>query len=70
MGYYHSSNQVLFSSSLIYIINSYIFRYKLPGHQGTVNEVSFHPTEPIVASCSNDGKIYLGEIEKNIVDMS
>lgn len=37
--------------------------YKLPGHAGTVNEVDFHPTEPIVASCSADKKIYLGEIE-------
>jgi len=37
--------------------------YKLPGHTGTVNEVDFHPTEPIIVSCSADKKIYLGEIE-------
>jgi len=36
--------------------------YKLPGHTGTVNEVDFHPVEPIIASCSADKKIYLGEI--------
>eukprot|EP00656_Telonema_subtile_P051799 TRINITY_DN7063_c0_g1_i2.p2 TRINITY_DN7063_c0_g1~~TRINITY_DN7063_c0_g1_i2.p2 ORF type:complete len:239 (+),score=56.40 TRINITY_DN7063_c0_g1_i2:380-1096(+) len=36
--------------------------YKLPGHVGSVNEVDFHPTEPIVGSCSSDKKIYLGEI--------
>jgi Prp8 binding protein len=30
---------------------------------GTVNEVAFHPDEPIIASCSSDKKIYLGEIE-------
>jgi Prp8 binding protein len=37
--------------------------YKLPGHVGTVNEVDFHPREPIIASCSTDKRIYLGEIE-------
>jgi len=38
--------------------------YKLPGHTGTVNEVDFHPSEPIIVSASADKKIYLGEIEK------
>lgn len=37
-------------------------QYKLPGHTGSVNEVVFHPTEPIVASCGSDKQIYLGEI--------
>ncbi|CAL1287098.1 unnamed protein product, partial [Larinioides sclopetarius] len=37
--------------------------YKLPGHNGSVNEVNFHPKEPIVMSCSSDKQIYLGEIE-------
>ncbi|XP_041361654.1 U5 small nuclear ribonucleoprotein 40 kDa protein-like [Gigantopelta aegis] len=37
--------------------------YKLPGHAGSVNEVDFHPFEPIVLSCSSDKKIFLGEIE-------
>jgi Prp8 binding protein len=36
--------------------------YKLPGHKGSVNEVIFHPNEPIIASCSSDGTIYLGEL--------
>jgi Prp8 binding protein len=31
-----------------------------------VNEVSFHPNEPIIASCGSDKKIYLGEIEKTV----
>jgi Prp8 binding protein len=44
-------------------------KYKLPGHSGTVNEVSFHPSEPIIASCSADCKIYLGEIEKSLLSM-
>jgi len=37
--------------------------YKLPGHLGSVNEVVFHPNEPIVLSCSSDKQLYLGEIE-------
>lgn len=36
--------------------------YKLPGHAGSVNEVVFHPKEPIVGSCSSDKNIYLGEL--------
>jgi len=36
--------------------------YKLPGHKGSVNEVDFHPKEPIIGSCSADQTIYLGEI--------
>ncbi|KAF8049154.1 hypothetical protein N665_2283s0006 [Sinapis alba] len=31
--------------------------YKLPGHNGSVNE-----SEPIIGSCSSDKQIYLGEI--------
>lgn len=37
--------------------------YKLPGHRGTVNEVTWHPHEPIIASGSTDRLIYVGEIE-------
>ncbi|KAK4005256.1 hypothetical protein OUZ56_006970 [Daphnia magna] len=37
--------------------------YKLPGHNGSVNDVVFHPKEPIVASGASDKLIYLGEIE-------
>ncbi|CAA2999748.1 U5 small nuclear ribonucleo 40 kDa [Olea europaea subsp. europaea] len=36
--------------------------YKLPGHTGSVNECVFHPSEPIIGSCSSDKQIYLGEI--------
>lgn len=36
--------------------------YYLPGHAGTVNDVKFHPREPIVASCGSDKNIYLGEL--------
>ncbi|RHY96612.1 hypothetical protein DYB35_005655 [Aphanomyces astaci] len=39
-------------------------RYHLPGHAGSVNEVSFHPnpSEPIVGSCGSDKNIYFGEL--------
>jgi Prp8 binding protein len=36
--------------------------YKLPGHSGSVNEVVFHPKEPILGSCSSDKTIFLGEL--------
>lgn len=38
--------------------------YKLPGHTGSVNDVQFHPAEPIIASCGADKVIFLGEIAK------
>ncbi|XP_065897886.1 U5 small nuclear ribonucleoprotein 40 kDa protein-like isoform X2 [Dysidea avara] len=37
--------------------------YKLPGHQGSVNDIDFHPKEPILLSCSSDKTIYLGELQ-------
>lgn len=37
--------------------------YKLPGHNGSVNDVKFHPNEPIVVSGASDKQIYLGEID-------
>jgi len=36
--------------------------YHLPGHAGSVNEVSFHPTESIIGSAGSDKQIYLGEL--------
>ncbi|KAJ3227573.1 hypothetical protein HK099_001422 [Clydaea vesicula] len=40
--------------------------YKLPGHKGCVNQVDWHPTEPIIASCSNDKTLFL-VTEKRII---
>jgi Prp8 binding protein len=37
--------------------------YKLPGHLGSVNDVNFHPKEPIILSCSSDKTMYLGELQ-------
>merc|ERR1712070_377297 len=36
--------------------------YHLPGHAGSVNEVAFHPSEPIIGSAGSDKIIYLGEL--------
>ncbi|CAG9466312.1 unnamed protein product [Pedinophyceae sp. YPF-701] len=36
--------------------------YRLPGHKGSVNDVAFHPKEPILGSASSDRSIYLGEL--------
>ncbi|KAM9979392.1 hypothetical protein ACTFIY_008637 [Dictyostelium cf. discoideum] len=47
----------------IWDTNTKQLQYCLPGHSGTVNEVTFHPNEPIIASCSSDKTIYLGEIK-------
>ncbi|KAI6205159.1 WD-40 repeat protein [Aphelenchoides besseyi] len=37
--------------------------YGLPGHQGSVNAVDFHPIEPLLLSGGSDKKIFLGELE-------
>ncbi len=38
--------------------------YYLPGHKGSVNDVVFHPSEPVIASASTDKTIYAGELSK------
>lgn len=40
--------------------------YKLPGHRGSCNEVVFHPSEPIVASCSSDKTLFVGEVARPV----
>ncbi|KOB62545.1 hypothetical protein PFHG_04309 [Plasmodium falciparum HB3] len=46
----------------IYDYKQKILKYSLPGHTSTINDVAFHPVEDIVASCSSDHTIFLGEI--------
>lgn len=36
--------------------------YSLPGHKGTVTGCDFHPQLPIIASCSTDNTIIVGEL--------
>ncbi|PFH34086.1 U5 snRNP-specific protein [Besnoitia besnoiti] len=36
--------------------------YRLPGHSGSVNDVCFHPTEPVIASASSDRTVLMGEL--------
>jgi len=47
----------------VWEVNSRRILYKLPGHRGSVNEVDFHPKEPIIGSASSDSTVYLGEIK-------
>lgn len=35
---------------------------RLPGHKGTVQGVAWSPSEPLIASCGNDGEVFLGEV--------
>lgn len=37
--------------------------YKLPGHDGGVNDVAFSPIEPLILSASSDKTLYLGELD-------
>eukprot|EP00008_Paramoeba_atlantica_P005783 CAMPEP_0201477790 /NCGR_PEP_ID=MMETSP0151_2-20130828/2753_1 /ASSEMBLY_ACC=CAM_ASM_000257 /TAXON_ID=200890 /ORGANISM="Paramoeba atlantica, Strain 621/1 / CCAP 1560/9" /LENGTH=345 /DNA_ID=CAMNT_0047858629 /DNA_START=60 /DNA_END=1097 /DNA_ORIENTATION=- len=36
--------------------------HQLPGHNGAVWDIAFHPSQPIIASGSSDQTIYLGEL--------
>eukprot|EP00033_Pygsuia_biforma_P002143 GCRY01002378.1.p1 GENE.GCRY01002378.1~~GCRY01002378.1.p1 ORF type:complete len:345 (+),score=50.83 GCRY01002378.1:175-1209(+) len=47
----------------VWNVNSTKIMYKLPGHKGSVNDVAFHPSEPIIASASSDATAFLGEIQ-------
>ncbi|SCA48583.1 U5 snrnp-specific protein, putative [Plasmodium ovale] len=46
----------------IYDYKQKMLKYTLPGHSSTINDVAFHPFEQIVASCSSDGTLFLGEL--------
>lgn len=52
------------SDGFVYVWDTVTFelRYKLPGHKAHVNEVAFHPSQPIIASASSDHTIFLGEL--------
>jgi len=38
--------------------------YVLPGHKASVNQVAFHPNQPIVCSASSDRTLLLGELAR------
>ena len=46
----------------VWDVHAQALEYRLPGHTGSVNECTFHPTQPIVASASSDKTLFLGEI--------
>uniref|UniRef100_A0A914MR55 U5 small nuclear ribonucleoprotein 40 kDa protein n=1 Tax=Meloidogyne incognita TaxID=6306 RepID=A0A914MR55_MELIC len=54
------------SDRFVYVwdVGSRNIAYKLPGHQGSVNAVDFHPTEPIILSAGSDKRIFLGELTR------
>lgn len=41
--------------------------YKLPGHTGSVNEASFHPTQPIIGSASSDKTVSVAGLSFQII---
>lgn len=47
---------------VIWDVGTGLMGWKLPGHTGSVNDVTFSPTEPIIASASTDRKIIVGEL--------
>jgi Prp8 binding protein len=47
----------------VWDVTSRQIKYRLPGHNGSVNDVDFHPTEPILASGAGDRRVFLGELE-------
>ncbi|CAG8546055.1 5254_t:CDS:10 [Paraglomus brasilianum] len=53
-------------SVVIWEVSSRKILYKLPGHKGCVNDIDFHPKEPIIASGSTDRQIFLGEINPSL----
>jgi len=62
----HDGSKVSAGSSDTYVyiwdVKSARILYKLPGHKGSVNDVDFHPQEPITLSGSSDQQMFLGEI--------
>ncbi|KAF7727798.1 hypothetical protein EC973_007029 [Apophysomyces ossiformis] len=48
---------------VIWEVDSGKVLYKLPGHRGCVNDVDWHPKEPIIMSCSTDKTLFLGEVK-------
>merc|ERR1712154_515283 len=52
------------SDRMVYVfdVESGKMEYKLPGHKGSVNEVDYHPKEPVIVSCSSDKTLLVGEL--------
>ncbi len=47
----------------VWDVHSKKILYKLPGHTGSVNEIDFHPKEPIILSASSDKTLFMGELD-------
>ncbi|KAI9293277.1 WD40 repeat-like protein [Neoconidiobolus thromboides FSU 785] len=47
---------------MVFNINKKELIYKLPGHNGTVNQVHFSPIDNVILSASSDSSLFLGEL--------
>ncbi|GBG27652.1 WD repeat-containing protein wdr-5.1 [Hondaea fermentalgiana] len=54
------------SGSVVHVwsLDSGEVEFALPGHRGPILDSRFHPSQPIVASCSVDKCIFLGELDR------
>lgn len=54
-----------YSDRFVYVwdVNSKKISFKLPGYCGSVNDIDFHPKEPIILSAFSDKTLYMGELE-------
>ncbi|CAD7923253.1 unnamed protein product [Amoebophrya sp. A120] len=52
------------SDRMVYVwsANSLELQYQLPGHEGSVNDIAFHPKERILCSGSSDQTMFMGEL--------
>jgi len=52
------------SNHFVYVwdFNTTKLLYRLPGHQGSVNEVDMHPFDKVILSGASDRSLYLGEL--------
>ncbi|OMJ12460.1 U5 small nuclear ribonucleoprotein 40 kDa protein [Smittium culicis] len=51
----------------VWDIQTSAMTYKLPGHKGIVNQVDFHPKEPVLLSASSDKTLFIGELDSTAI---
>lgn len=48
----------------IWIAETGQLKHRLGGHTGSVNETSLHPSGQLIASCSSDSSVCVGELSQ------